>query len=530
MILKTLNKKSVAAAVALAVTAGVMTLAPETLNPISSAIAQEQAVQPSNLPDFSKLVEQTGKSVVSITVTKKARQAPRFREEQRREEPRYRDRDRDERGERDRGFGNRLPKDQEDLLRRFGFPFGAPFGELPPFDRPPQERAPRMPRRSGQGSGFIISTDGLILTNHHVVAGADEIKVHLTDNRTLTAKLLGSDDKTDIAVIKVDATDLPAVKFGKSSDVKVGEWVAAIGAPFGLENTVTQGIVSAMSRNLPDDQFVPFIQTDAAVNPGNSGGPLFNLKGEVIGINSQIFSTSGGFMGLSFAIPIDIALQIKDDLIKTGHVSRGRIGVVIQGITPELAKALGLKETEGALVAQVEKDSPAAKAGIHEGDVILSFDGTAIKDPRELSRLVASHKPGQSYDVKVLRDGKEMTLKVTIEEMKEATKAMEDAAPQKGRLGVVVRPLNVEETKEVGSGLVIVDVDEDSPAAEAGLQPNDIILTVGGKKITNYEEFRKIVNEAKGTIAIQVERNGQRTFVPVTFPEEKKDEKKEEKK
>ena len=274
--------------------------------------AHAQTSQLSGLPDFTKLVEDNGKAVVSISTVKKAKRL---------------------------GPQNGVPDEQLEMLRRFGFPF--PFGDF---------NGPGMtPERRGQGSGFIIDPNGIILTNNHVVDGADEVTVHLTDKREFKAKVIGTDPKTDIAVIKIEGKNLPVVKLGKSDDVKVGEWVAAIGAPFGLDNTVTAGIVSAKSRNLPDEQFVPFIQTDVAVNPGNSGGPLFNMKGEVIGINSQIFSTSGGFMGLSFAIPIDLAVQIKDELMKNGKVSRGRLGILMQQLTPELAKSFNLKDAKGAL-------------------------------------------------------------------------------------------------------------------------------------------------------------------------------------
>ena len=260
------------------------------------------------------------------------------------------------------------------------------------------------PERRGQGSGFIIDPNGIILTNNHVVDGADEVTVHLTDKREFKAKVIGTDPKTDIAVIKIEGKNLPVVKLGKSDDVKVGEWVAAIGAPFGLDNTVTAGIVSAKSRNLPDEQFVPFIQTDVAVNPGNSGGPLFNMKGEVIGINSQIFSTSGGFMGLSFAIPIDLAVQIKDELMKNGKVSRGRLGILMQQLTPELAKSFNLKDAKGALIAQIEKDGPADKAGLRDGDIVIEYNGKPIADIRELSQAVASTKPGAKVKVKAMRE------------------------------------------------------------------------------------------------------------------------------
>ncbi len=500
MSLKPMPTKSLIAVTVAIAAASLIYSAPETFSPISEAQGQTLA----SLPDFTKLVEENGKAVVSIQVTKKLkRPAQGFH-----------------------GFEG-LPKEHQDMLKRFGFPFG---GEIP-FGNPHGEKAPK---RTGQGSGFIISPDGIILTNHHVVNGADEIKVHLPDKRDFTAKILGTDEKTDIAVIKIDGTDLPVVKLGQSKDVKVGEWVAAIGAPFGLENTVTQGIVSAISRDLPGDQYVPFIQTDAAVNPGNSGGPLFNMKGEVIGINSQIFSTSGGFMGLSFAIPIDEVLQIKDELIKDGKVTRGRIGVMIQNMDEDLAKSFGLEKPEGALVVELEKDGPAEKAGIQEGDIITEFNGTQIKEFRDLSRVVASNKPGESVPVKVIRNGEQVQLNVTIggsNDAKEETK--ESAAPAANnvmkQLGVSFRPLNEEEKKRVGSGLCITELSEESPLWETGLRPDDLILGVGGKKINSEEEFAAEVAKAKGFLPLLIERDKIRTFVVVALPVDKKDQPEEKK-
>lgn len=372
--------------------------------------AHAQTSQLSGLPDFTKLVEDNGKAVVSISTVRKAKRV---------------------------GPQNGMPDEQLEMLRRFGFPF--PFGDF---------NGPGMtPERRGQGSGFIIDPNGIILTNNHVVDGADEVTVHLTDKREFKAKVLGTDPKTDIAVIKIEGKDLPVVKLGKSENVKVGEWVAAIGAPFGLDNTVTAGIVSAKSRNLPDEQFVPFIQTDVAVNPGNSGGPLFNMKGEVIGINSQIFSTSGGFMGLSFAIPIDLAVQIKDELMKNGKVSRGRLGILMQQLTPELAKSFNLKEAKGALIAQIEKDGPADKAGLRDGDIVIEYNGKPIADIRELSQAVASTKPGAKVKVKAMREGKPVSLVIVVGEMPTDGKLnfKKPAASQNNALGANVRPLNDKE-------------------------------------------------------------------------------------
>lgn len=378
------------------------------------------------------------------------------------------------------------------------------------------------PERRGQGSGFIIDPNGIILTNNHVVDGADEVTVHLTDKREFKAKVIGTDPKTDIAVIKIEGKNLPVVKLGKSDDVKVGEWVAAIGAPFGLDNTVTAGIVSAKSRNLPDEQFVPFIQTDVAVNPGNSGGPLFNMKGEVIGINSQIFSTSGGFMGLSFAIPIDLAVQIKDELMKNGKVSRGRLSILMQQLTPELAKSFNLKDAKGALIAQIEKDGPADKAGLRDGDIVIEYNGKPIADIRELSQAVASTKPGAKVKVKAMREGKPVNLVIVVGEMPTDGKLnfKKPAASQNNALGANVRPLNDKEKKRVSNGLFVESVY--GAAAEAGMRRGDIIISAGGKKIRTEKDLNEVVSKAKGSLAVLVDRNGSREFIPVKLSDEAK--------
>lgn len=442
--------------------------------------AHAQTSQLSGLPDFTKLVEDNGKAVVSISTVKKAKRV---------------------------SPQNGVPDEQLEMLRRFGFPF--PFGD---FNSPGV-----TPERRGQGSGFIIDPNGIILTNNHVVDGADEVTVHLTDKREFKAKVIGTDPKTDIAVIKIEGKDLPFVKLGKSDDVKVGEWVAAIGAPFGLDNTVTAGIVSAKSRNLPDEQFVPFIQTDVAVNPGNSGGPLFNMKGEVIGINSQIFSTSGGFMGLSFAIPIDLAVQIKDELMKNGKVSRGRLGILMQQLTPELAKSFNLKDSKGALIAQIEKDGPADKAGLRDGDIVIEYNGKPIADIRELSQAVASTKPGAKVKVKAVREGKPVNLVIEVGEMPSDGKLdfKKPAASQNNALGANVRPLNDKEKKRVPNGLFVESVY--GAAAEAGMRRGDIIIRAGGKTIRTEKDLNDVVSKAKGSLAVLVDRNGSREFIPVTL-------------
>jgi serine protease Do len=370
--------------------------------------------------------------------------------------------------------------------------------------------------RQGVGSGFIITADGTILTNAHVVADASEVTVRLTDKRELKAKVIGVDRRTDVAVVKVEATGLPTVKIGDPSRLRVGEWVAAIGSPFGLENTVTAGIVSAKHRALPSENYVPFLQTDVAVNPGNSGGPLFNMAGEVVGINSQIYSRTGGYMGVSFAIPIDTAMKVKDDLVKYGKVNRGRIGVTIQGVTRDLADSFGLAKPQGALVSAVEPGSPADKAGIKAGDVIVAVDGKAIDESVELPRVIGETRPGTTLAMNVWRKGGAQTVRVTVGEMpaeKVAAVAGEEAKP--GKLGVVVRPLSPEERKSRGiDGGVVVD-QVDGPAARAGIQTGDVILAFGNEKVENAEQLRKLAAKAKGSVAVLVKRDEATIYVPV---------------
>jgi serine protease Do len=431
------------------------------------------------LPDFSALVETQGPAVVNISV-KKSESAVAMRG----------------------GLGD---DEMREFLRRFGVPMpkGMP---MPDRDAPAQ----------GVGSGFIVSPDGMILTNAHVVDGATEVMVRLTDKREFKAKVLGTDAKTDVAVIKIDAAGLPAVNIGDTSKLRVGEWVAAIGSPFGLDHTVTAGIVSAKSRNLPDERLVPFIQTDVAVNPGNSGGPLFNMNGEVVGINSQIFSTSGGYMGLSFAIPIDLAMKVKDQLVTHGKVTRGRIGVVVQQVTQPLADSFGLGQARGALVSNVEPNAPAAKAGLQTGDVIVAFNGKPIAESGELPTLVADVKPGETATARVWRNGAERDVKITVAEMptERAALAGAPAAPQ-GKLGVAVRPLSADEAKRIQSegGLVIEQVG--GAAAKAGMRAGDVILGVNGKAVKSVDELKSAIDAAGKNAAVLVQRGENRLFVPV---------------
>jgi serine protease Do len=433
------------------------------------------------LPDFSTLVESQGPAVVNIAV-KKDEAALAMRG--------------------NRGLGD---EEMREFLRRFGIP--AP-DRMPMPDR----GAPAQ----GVGSGFIVSADGMILTNAHVVDGATEVTVKLADKREFKAKVLGADAKTDVAVIKIEAAGLPTVKVGDTSKLRVGEWVAAIGSPFGLEHTVTAGIVSAKSRNLPDERLVPFIQTDVAVNPGNSGGPLFNMNGEVVGINSQIFSTSGGYMGLSFAIPIDLAMKVKDQLVAHGKVTRGRIGVVVQQVTPALADSFGLGKARGALVSNVEPNAPAAKAGLQTGDVIVAFNGKPIAESGELPGIVADVKPGEAATARVWRDGAERDVKITVAEMpsERATVAAAQAAPQ-GKLGVAVRPLSPDEAKRLQSeGGLLVERAEGA-AAKAGMRAGDVILGVNGKPVKSADELKTAIDAAGKNAAVLVQRGENRLFVPV---------------
>lgn len=473
MFTKTLKPAAVIAAVAIAFSGALLSATPA----VASGLAPQATVATTQLPDFVQLVEKYGKGVVNISTVREARVVE---------------------GADPFGFDER----HAEIFRRFGFPF--PFG-----GGPRQE-----PERRGTGSGFIISADGLILTNHHVVDGADEIKVRLTDNREFTGKVLGSDAKTDIAVVKIEAKDLPYLTMGNSDELKVGEWVAAIGSPFGLDNTVTAGIVSAKSRKLPSDQYVPFIQTDVAVNPGNSGGPLFNMKGEVVGINSQIFSTSGGFMGLSFAIPSNLAMQIKDQLVKNGKVTRGRIGVVIQSVTQDLAESFGMKAPKGAIVSQVEKDGPAAKAGLQEGDIITAVNGKAIDDSVDMPVIIGSMAPGSIAKLSIIRNNKDMTLDVKVEEApNESASSNASKTAAANKLGVTVRPLNDEEkAKAETEGLLVTE--STGAARKAGIREGDIIVNVNGVKIKKTDDLARVLEKNKN-LRVLVQRRDGRIFIPV---------------
>ena len=438
------------------------------------------------LPDFTALVKKEAPAVVNIsTVTR---------------------RERSQQSQLDQ-----LPE----MFRRFFDEFGGPGG-------PGGGPAPRSETES-LGSGFIISSDGYVLTNYHVVGEADEIVVRLQDRRELDAELIGSDPQSDLALIKVDASDLPVVDIGSSDDLQVGEWVLAIGAPFGFDSSVTAGIVSAKGRSLPTDNYVPFIQTDVAINPGNSGGPLFNLNGQVVGINSQIVSRSGGYMGLSFAIPIDLAMDVADQLKETGEVSRGWLGVLIQEVDRDLAESFGLDKPMGALVAQVQSGSPAAEAGLRPGDVIIAFNGREIQRSAQLPKWVGALKAGTEAEMTVVRDGDEKTLEVTVGELPDNPQAGMAGQPDQDqgepdKLGLEVRAASAAELARVKAdhGVVITGV-QDGPAARAGLSSGDLLVSLNGKPVDSLDAYREIAADLpdEGTVPALVNRDGNARFVAI---------------
>ncbi len=459
---------------------------------VAPAAAPAPAASRYGLPDFSALVEQVGPAVVNISVTQKVgRGGATSGEDPFAGDPFY------------------------DFLRRFGVP-------VPGMPGNGGGGGGRMPEQiqQGVGSGFIVSSDGYVLTNAHVVDGASEVTVKLTDKRDFKAKVVGVDKRTDVALLKIDAAGLPFVRTGDAERTKVGEWVVAMGSPFGFENTVTAGIISAKARRLPDENYVPFIQTDVAINPGNSGGPLFNLAGEVIGINSQIYSRSGGFMGISFAIPIDVAMKIKDQLQKYGKVSRGRLGVAIQGLDAELAQNFGLDKPNGALVASVENGSPAEKAGLAPGDVVLGVNGQKVDNSADLPRIIGEQKPGSVVRLSIWRDRKARDINVTLGEQAGEKLAATGGADRKGenasgKLGLTGRALTAQEAARLGvpGGVVVEGLG--GPAAKAGLQPGDVIIGVNNQPITGIDQFRKLLDAAGNRFALLIQRGGSRIFLPV---------------
>jgi len=467
--------------------------------PAPAPLVAQQAALPAGtaLPSFAQITAQNGPAVVNISVTGSTRGAQAGGD------------DDDERptARQQRQAPGIDPDDPfYEFFRRFGVP-GAGGGGA----------QPNVPTH-GQGSGFIVSADGLVLTNAHVVKGASEVMVKLTDRREFRAKVLGSDPKTDVAVLKIEAKNLPTVRLGSTRDLQVGEWVLAIGSPFGFENSVTAGVVSAKGRSLPDDSLVPFIQTDVAVNPGNSGGPLFNGRGEVVGINSQIYSRSGGYQGVSFAIPIELADKIKEQIVATGKVRHAQLGVAVQEVNQAFAESFQLDKPEGALVASVTKDSPADKAGLQAGDVIRQVDGQPIVASGDLPAWVGQAQPGQKARLSVWRQGKPVELTVTLGDASDKGKnaqAKADEAVGKGQLGLSLRPLDPDERREVGvkEGLVIEQAR--GPAAAAGVQAGDVLLAINGAPAKDIEQVRAAMAKAGKSVALLIERNGDKIFVPV---------------
>ena len=468
---------------ALAVTASAVMV------PLSPAAAQARA-----LPDFTDLVEQVGPSVVNIRTLEKVTPRP----------------------------GASGPGNEEmfEFFRRFGLPMPEMPRQAPRQNRPQPEEQPR-----GVGSGFILSSDGLIMTNAHVVEGADEVIVTLTDKREFKAKIIGADKRTDVAVVKIEATGLPAVKVGDVSRLKVGEWVMAIGSPFGLENTVTAGIVSAKQRDTGD--YLPFIQTDVAINPGNSGGPLINMRGEVVGINSQIYSRSGGSMGISFAIPMDEAFRVSEELRVTGRVTRGRIGVQIDQVSKEVAESIGLGKPLGALVRGVESGAPADKAGVEAGDIITKFEGKVVEKSSDLPRMVGSTKPGTRSTLTVFRRGAYKDLTVTIAEIEAEKPTAKSAEPEVKpkssavgqALGLSVTELTDAQKKELKiKGGVRVEASVEA-AARAGIMEDDVIVAVGNTEVKGLKDFEAALNKADGRKPLAlVIRRGEMAQIVVVRP------------
>jgi serine protease Do len=464
---------------------------------LSFSLMASASAHAQGLPDFTDLAEKHGAEVVNISVTQSVHNNGPVG-----------------------GFpGMEGDEQMQEFFKRFGIPLmpGMP-------GMPGQGGAPQPDYKSQSlGSGFIISSDGYVLTNAHVINEADEVIVKLADKREFKAKIIGADKRTDVALLKIDATGLPKVIIGDSAKLKVGEWVAAIGSPFGLENTMTAGIVSAKGRALPQENFVPFIQTDVAINPGNSGGPLFNLAGEVVGINSQIYSRSGGSMGLSFAIPIDVAIDVSNQLKANGKITRGWLGIAIQEITKELAESFSMKNTNGALVAGVEKNGPADKGGLEAGDVITKFDGKAIGVSADLPRAVGATKPGKIAAVEILRKGSAKTLNIGVGEM--PSDGSETAAPstkpngkvEANKIGLTLKELTVQQKKKLNGKNGLLVVESVGAAAQAGIRRGDVILGLNNSESQSVEQFNKQINAvaAGKTVAVLVQRGEATLYVPI---------------
>lgn len=452
--------------------------APTNATPIAAAPAMV------TLPDFSTITTRDGPAVVNISVTGTAKES-----------------------------------DAEAAAEMQGIDPDDPMFQF--FRRFQGQMGPRAQQRDvpvrAQGSGFIVSPDGLIMTNAHVVKGAKEVTVKLTDRREYRAKVLGADAKTDIAVLKIDAKNLPTLALGNTKDLKVGEWVLAIGSPFGFESTVTAGVVSAKGRSLPDDSYVPFIQTDVAVNPGNSGGPLLNTRGEVVGINSQIYSRSGGYQGVSFAIPIDVAVQVKDQIVATGKATHARLGVAVQEVNQAFADSFKLDKPEGALVSNIEKGGPGDKAGLKAGDVIRKVDGQPIVSSGDLPAVIGQQTPGKKVTLEVWRQGERQELSARLGDAsdKPVQVAKADNAAGQGKLGLALRPLQPQEKREaaIENGLLVEDVA--GPSAIAGVQAGDVLLAINGTPARSLEQVREVVAKADKSVALLIQRGEDKIFVPV---------------
>ena len=480
--------KKLTLAVALATSGAVLTVG---VLPLARAIDATPPVRVEmTVPDFSTLVQQNEAAVVNITVTGKKQPAVVMR-----------------------GFPD---EDEEDNPL-------APFFKQ--FPMPPMPHGGKNMPVQGFGSGFIISADGYLITNYHVVDGTEKITVKLNDKREFPAKVIGRDSQSDIALLKIAATGLPTVSFGDADSLKVGQWVFAIGAPFGLERTATKGIVSALGRSLPNDTYVPFIQTDVPINPGNSGGPLFDLDGKVVGVNSQIFSRSGGYMGLSFAIPANVAMEVVAQLKADGQVTRGWMGVTLQEVTQDLARSFNLEQPRGALVAEVSADGPAVRAGLKAGDIIVAYAGKPVNDSADLPPLVGSTKPGASKTLTVIRDGKEREITVTLGQLPDKNKDKDELAlnraPDDGspRLNVVVADLPAGQRGR-GEGGVRVQQVGPGPAAEAGVQPGDILVSLNNQKIRDAAHLQQLVKELpRGKrVPLLVKRNEGALYLAVEIP------------
>ncbi|MFZ2508370.1 MAG: DegQ family serine endoprotease [Steroidobacteraceae bacterium] len=452
---------------------------PAPATPVASPEPVQAPTIVSGLPDFSALVAAYGSTVVNVTTVSQQEVS-------------------------EGGAPGLSPEDPfYDFFRRFGF--GTPHSQPPPVTH-------------GEGSGFLISADGYILTNAHVVDRAREVTVRMTDRREYRAKVIGVDARTDVAVLKIDAVGLPFVRIGSPAALKAGQWVVAIGSPFGFDNSVTAGIISATARSLPGDAYTPFIQTDVAVNPGNSGGPLFNLQGDVVGINSQIYSRTGGYQGVSFAIPIDVAMHVRNQLVATGRVERGRIGVTIQDVNQALADSFRLPRPSGALISQVEAGGPADKAGLKAGDVILSVDGRAIERSGELPAVIAAIKPGNEATLDVWRNRAKRKIRVKLGELEDdpAVALRQPAADSDtGKLGLAVRPLSASERRQLHTeGRLLVE-ETAGPSAQAGVEPGDVLLAVNGVPVTSIGDFREAVTQSGETVALLVQRGAAHIYIPV---------------